>query len=434
MYSVSEDFITAIQSNVRRTRIKGFIGDVKIFDEDNIVKDSLKIESALWSRDISFGNMQCAKLSVTLVGDNSILIGDEISIEWGIETQSEPISHYEWLPLGVFNVFDIAKKGAITQIVAYDNMYKFEQDFILPEVHSQNIYNWLVYTCEQCGVVFGMAEEEVKNLPNYSAYSVPDGEVTTYRQLISYIAMITGSNAIINRNGELVLIQLKQKDAVYVLPPSQIVRDRTEISELSVKICGVYIATPDGETYGSDNEKDGKVIEFERIPIIEDEVQNYPTIADNILSVASTLSFTPFEIEWQGNPALDIGDVITLPNGNDSIITSRVFKFKNTEKISAIGDLEKASVVKSASPQQNAQNIINIYKRLQNYATKDDVNNAVGMYATNTIHFAETMSGFDLTIAGGVNHFLVEKDELGRIIKITNQTLNYVVWEGTYLE
>ena len=65
--------------------------------------------------------------------------------------------------------------------------------------------------------------------------------------------------------------------------------------------------------------KDGKVIEFERIPIIEDEVQNYSTFADNILSVASTISFTPFEIEWQGNPALDVGDVITLPNGNDSI-------------------------------------------------------------------------------------------------------------------
>ena len=57
-----------------------------------------------------------------------------------------------------------------------------------------------------------------------------------------------------------------------------------------------------------------------------------------------------------------------------------------------------------------------------------------GTVPLNTIKYTETATGFDITISGSTNNFLVEKDASGRIIRITNQTLNYVAWEGEYLE
>ncbi len=121
-----------------------------------------------------------------------------------------PKSHHEdgklvstELFIGTFTVTTPASHGATVEITGVDNMYMFDKSFndcTLNFSGGQTLYTILRRCCTDCGVAIGFSSFLNQNI---TVYKKPKD--ITYREVVSFIAQIAGSNAVIIPSGALKL-------------------------------------------------------------------------------------------------------------------------------------------------------------------------------------------------------------------------------------
>ncbi|MDC4242757.1 hypothetical protein NE398_21815, partial [Clostridium tertium] len=102
--------------------------------------------------------------------------------------------------MGIYNIDDIEKTDYTIKITAFDNMMKFEKNFISnlgDTLTLQQVVNELVRIT---GVQF------TGNLP---AYTVKKLEGFSCREILGYVASLCGGNAIITRDGKFTIVTPK---------------------------------------------------------------------------------------------------------------------------------------------------------------------------------------------------------------------------------
>ena len=121
-----------------------------------------------------------------------------------------PKSHHEdgrlvstELFIGTFTVTTPASHGSTIEITGVDNMYMFDRSFndcTLNFSGGQTLYTILRRCCTDCGVAIGFSSFLNQGI---KVYKKPKD--ITYREVVSFIAQIAGSNAIIIPSGALKL-------------------------------------------------------------------------------------------------------------------------------------------------------------------------------------------------------------------------------------
>lgn len=323
MYNVSQDYRTALRNPVSDYKLNITI-DGASYDESVIVGGSFNITNQCSETDIvQIGSVYCAELKMTIASgiverntwDGAVITASE-EMFVGIE-EGEKV--YESVPLGVFTVAqaDYTEEGV--QIVAYDNMLKFDKSFNLSTTVGA-AYPILSVLCEDCGVELGMTEQEVRALANgtqtLALYSENDCE--TYRDVLYWLAQTLACFATIGRDGKLYLREYPAiSDAVESLDDTMRFEGGS-FSDFVTAYTGVGYTDIDSQEYiyVTEGVDDKLTYNLGANPFMQ-----YGTgttrkqIALNILRKLKNIAYTPFKTGYLNTPAYDLGDVIQNTDG-----------------------------------------------------------------------------------------------------------------------
>lgn len=307
-------FIAEAQQNIQEYNITGTIGNIGI-SEGNII--SLNINNQMTdSNEFRLGGGYIGELTGTFVNvgiNRNEWVGKDIILTVHIGTED--------IPIGVYTIDHVDHTKNLVDVVAYDHMAKFDKDVNISEGASGSAYDFLELACQQCGVTFGMTQNEVELLPNGNQPLVlwEMGDIETWRDLIFWVAVSLGSFATMDRSGELI-VSTFHRAADDVIP---------------------YGIRYSGSMYGD------KIITFGHIAVYNNENKDY-ILASSILSGEETLNLgaNPFfqtdsvqvetylqniintlntEIEYVACDVTipfgfhyDLGDVLQFPSGSGS--------------------------------------------------------------------------------------------------------------------
>lgn len=235
---------------------------------------------------------------------------------------------YEYVPLGVFNIDEVGIQRNTIKLKAMDNMIELDKPYTLSNLsYPATLFQIYVNICNVADVQVGTT-----SFPNmgYTVQERPSGELTL-RDVLGYVAELSGTFARMSRTGALELTWFKPSGVT--LSPSNrfdfIPRDDT------VQIKGIMV-TVDDTTYlaGSDE----YAVDLSDNPLLQGE---YETVLPNVYNNVKDTVFTPFTSGWQGNPAIQAGDMITQIDRDgkvySTLVTNSTYKYRGRSSISAKG-------------------------------------------------------------------------------------------------
>ena len=394
MYSVSSNFNAAAKANARQILVRAYVNDT-LLTGDNFI-DLTVTEAVNASGGLSMGTTISSKLTAKIKMPETPLaltggiIHPEVTF-YGVE---------EWVPLGKFYITDAVSNNDFNTsftITAYDGFCKTENPYKPTITMPNTAQAILADIAAQCGFeVAGMTGGEATDLPTidengiltytdlpsvdqngilkFSApMKVTNGVLTTgsggnypygefdlldltQRQYIGYLAGLVGCNARFNRAGKLEFTWYTETE-YNIDREHQHMGGFERLTESDFTIHSVTSgASEEPLTSGS-----GVGISFENPFMTQD-------ILDDIFSAISEQSYTPAQIKWRGNPAIEAGDIILANDHNETpcriYVMEQTLQFKGGlySEIKCYGDSE-ASIQFSTSPQ--AKKLQQVYTKLQ---------------------------------------------------------------------
>lgn len=308
-----------------------------IIDNSRIVQGGLSI-----NRYCSTGNKAmvgaCVASELSLTLDNhdgfynlTNFMGRELFVEIGVADENEVV-HY--IPMGYFGIDQSPRKQSRIKISALDRMLWFE---IEPDPEALTfpctITDLLADICSECGVT-----RKITGALTNGTYVVDEyPEIArTYRDILSWICEVTGTNAYFDYDGELVLGWYATTPSATLTVANRILSDT---SEESIVITGVEIQT-ETETYVA-GLKD-YAITISQNPLLKESVQ---AVADALNLVVNRFTYKAFSATVLSMPHLYPMDGATFidKDGNSFFvaITDWTFKLNGNTELRGRGESSK---------------------------------------------------------------------------------------------
>lgn len=371
MYPVSDRFKKAIQDNSRSFYYKGEIttkGGLKYpFENKDIVKGSGYITNqCCGDNEIEIGSVYAAELGISLFSDvdRYTLEGGKITVSFFLDVGDD---EYEEVPMGIFEITEANRTIKTLTIKAYDYMLRFDKDF-KNIVSSGTAYELLALACEKCEVELAHTEEEINSWKNGSTllgiYS--ENDIETWRDVIFYVAQVLGCFATINRMGKLELRKYGNV-SVFDIPDTQ--RYSSSFSDFVTRytaISSTNIKTQTAEYYALKPD-DALTMNLGINPLLQFGLEETrKTILLNILDDIAKIKYVPFDSSTIGNPAFDLGDVITFSGGHAdakqiTAITKYECKINGKHTLKCVGKNPRLSQAKS----KNDKNIAGLMNSVE---------------------------------------------------------------------
>ena len=373
MYSVSADFLTAMAVPVQRHKVKGTIGSAT-FGPVNILAGSFSINNKICdSNEIGIGNVYIGELTATFRGvaiSDGNWNGQVITPVFSLLTD-EDTDTWEDVPLGVFTVQEATISASGVTVKAYDNMTKFDQYCTTwhgsgggPQmaeggsmVQGRIPFGALGMICRKVGVTFGMRMADVAALPNGTnpLNLFEDNDITTYRDMLSWIAQTLCSNATINRSGELVLVPFKSASD-YTFDDEHR-HEGASFKDFTTRITQIWLDCKPVETSYEYHvtPNNGLSYELGQNPYLQiGSSADRDTAMGNILTSLQNVNYTPFDVNMTGCPIFDLGDVLTFTDGilstsKKGCVTSFTYTANAAYKLSCGGKNPAEANAKSAT-------------------------------------------------------------------------------------
>lgn len=321
MYSVSDKYKLDMKEPVARFSIRGTIGS-KAFTEDNIAGGSFSISNQCVDNDeILLGSVYIGELQATFqnVSINRYeWVGKVITVyhtRYFADDEEEPYS--EEIPLGVFTIAEATISNDGVSVIAYDNMAKLDKTAQF-NVTSGSAYGILSNICTQCGVTFAMTQEEVEALPNgteiFGLWA--DNDIQTFRDMMSWMAQALASIVLVNRQGGIYL-KTYDMDVVDEIGAENRFLN-AQFSDYESRYSGISVVDIEKNTtnyYGTEQDI-YLTYNLGANPFLQFGVASTKErMARAILDSLAATAYVPFNVQMLGDPAYDLGDVITLSGG-----------------------------------------------------------------------------------------------------------------------
>ena len=373
MYSVSADFLTAMAAPVQQHKVKGTIGSAT-FGPVNILAGSFSINNKICdSAEIGIGNVYIGELTATFrnvgIADGAWQ-GKVITPIFSLLTDPDTDT-WEDVPLGVFTVQEATISESGVTVKAYDNMAKFDKycttfhgsgggagvSGTTSHVLGRTAYPMAVLICMKCGVDFGMTWGSVAALPNGTKQLnlFEENDITTWRDMISWLAQTLCSNATIDRAGKLVFVPFKSASD-YTFDDEHR-HQGASFKDFTTRITEVWLdSKPMQISYPySVSPNNGLSYELGANPYLQIGTDaDRDTAMGNILTGLQNVNYTPFDVNLTGCPIFDLGDVLTFTDGilsssKKGAITSYTYTYNAAYKLSCGGKNPAEATAKSAT-------------------------------------------------------------------------------------
>lgn len=371
MYPVSDAFLQAVQENTRNYHWTGKIttvtGQVHEFDYRDIVKGSGYIScQCCGTTEIELGTVYAAEMGITLFSkiDRYTLEKAKVELFYHLRLAD---GTYEELPMGIFEVSEANRTVKCLELKAYDYMLRFEKDFNGFETIG-TAYDFLALCCKACDVELAQAQEQIAVFPNaditLSVY--PENDIETYRDVLFYTAQVLGCFCRINREGKL---ELRKYGAEPVLQISSRHRFSSSFSDFITRYTAVSstnLRTQIAEYYALDPD-DGLTMNLGVNPLLQFGLEETrKQLCENILQDLSAVDYVPFDSDTIGNPALDVGDILTFLGGQadeskHTCITAIQYKIGGKQSLKCVGKNPRLAQAKS----KNDKNISGLLNQIE---------------------------------------------------------------------
>ena len=371
MYPVSEAFLRAVQENTRsyywtgRITTKG--GAVYPFGYEDIVKGSGYISAqCCGSAEIELGTVYAAEMGVTLFSqvDRYVLDGAKVELFYHLRVEG---GGFEEVPMGIFEVSEANRTAHCLELKAYDYMLRFEKSFNGFESVG-NAWAFLELCCKACGVEMENTQGEIEGMPNgrelLSIY--PENDIGTYRDVLFFVGQVLGGFFCINRRGRL---ELRKYGAEPVLEVQGRHRFSSSFSDFITRYTAVSstnLRTQTAEYYGLEVD-DGLTMNLGVNPLLQFGLEETRRqLCGNILADLAAVNYVPFDSSTIGNPALDLGDVLTFTGGQAdgeqmTCITSFQCRIGGRQSLKCVGKNPRLAQAKS----KNDKNISGLLNQIE---------------------------------------------------------------------
>lgn len=282
MVSVSENFKLSAQKNGRHIYCRIAAGK-EIFLDDRIIE--FDFDDIIHPEYYTIGTACANQFCFTVRFSGTLELRDIV----------EPFISFdnnEWCPLGIFYVTRRYVRGNYASIICYDKMYYLDEDYT-PSAGITDTRALLADACGQAGIPCSDFGEK------HGINDVPVNR--SIRDIIGYVAAANGACAKISRSGALVLKPQLQKSGFYLNESSCFDINRNMLSSAVSKL----IVVTDGEDIES-----GKGARTNSINLYCPFMTQ--TLADALTARFKEFVFYGADIEMQGFPFLEAGDIITL--------------------------------------------------------------------------------------------------------------------------
>lgn len=251
------------------------------------------------NNEITIGNTCASSVTFSIYMPQVSLENKEITIYEGVKVSNE----IKYIKLGTFTVSKQTSNGEYTSYEAYDKMYKADMPYSSDLVFPSTDKAILTEICSKLGI--SLATDIV------TAHTVSDKpQGYTMREIIGYMAMLQGCNAVINADGNLELRWYK--DSGYVLDGhkyyQQGVTFTTSKDFIIQKLTCNNTKSGDKETSTITSGSGATGLSFAN-PFMTQAV------LDEVYKKIGGFQFRPLTVKLVGDWRLEVGDIITVNKG-----------------------------------------------------------------------------------------------------------------------
>ncbi len=371
LYPVSDAFLQAVQENTRRYYWTGKIttksGIQYPFANQDIVKGSGYITAqCCGSTEIELGTVYAAEMGITLFSQIERYTLEDAKVELFYHLRLAD-GTYEEVPMGVFEVSEANRTVHCLELKAYDYMLRFEKSFNGFETIG-NAYGFLELCCKACNVELAQTQAEIEAMPNgaeiLSIY--PENDIETYRDVLFFVAQILGGFFCINREGKLELRKYGTTPVMEIQSKHRFSSSFSDFITRYTAVSSTNLRTQTAEYYALETD-DGLTMNLGVNPLLQFGLEETrKQLCENILTDLSAVNYVPFDSSTIGNPALDLGDVLTFTGGQadgnqSTCITSFNCKIGGKHSLKCVGKNPRLSQAKS----KNDKNISGLLNQIQ---------------------------------------------------------------------
>lgn len=252
------------------------------------------------NNEITIGNTCSSGVTFSIYMPTTSLENKEIAIFEGVKVDTE----IKYIRLGIFTVTKQTSDGEYTSYEAYDRMYKADMPYFSDMAFPSTDKAILGEICGKLGI--SLATNIV------TAHTISDKpQGYTYREIIGYMAMLQGCNAVINSDGNLELRWYK--DSGYVLDGhkyyQQGVTFTTSKDFIIQKLTCNNTKSGDKETSTITSGSGATGLSFAN-PFMTQ------AILDEVYKKIGGFQFRPLTVKFVGDYRLEVGDIITVSKGD----------------------------------------------------------------------------------------------------------------------
>lgn len=314
MYNASATFQTKIKESVRQFRWSGTINTATpiSFTDLNILSGSLV--RSISGEALEIGSVYASQLSLELNLPN---VSRYELYNKTIVLNCQLVGASDVIPMGTYIIAEALQSASKITVTAYDAMIKFDD----VNVNAQNFttvqspYIWLTQACTECGVTLGSTAADIQALPNGSrktGFADVVSDVSTWRDVLSYLGAYLGSYSYIGRDGKLYLGKYGTTSAD-TIPAS--FRFTSNLSDFRTTYDGLYATYKnDGvQEYVPNTNTGGIILDLGTNPFLQfsDSTNRQNALAE-IIDAWDGVYYVPFAADLPMLPTYDPGDILTF--------------------------------------------------------------------------------------------------------------------------
>ena len=349
--------------------------------DDDLVASSVKITKKSVSG-ASFDIGECYVDSATFTINKNInnyksLTGAKVTIR--IKVNNTDLNLSDNVLLGTFRILQdgIKRTNTLLQVTADSYISKFDKSR-KRATFTGDLYDLVMDSCNKCKVTFGMTEYAFRALsPNVAkTYEIKkDSSLKTHRDVIMYVAQLIGGFATTTPSGALIFKNYTSNNDVCNVNDNVIVNYSIGDEVYNLSGLGMSVNEKDVYLYRAGEDDDSPYfLNLDTNPIMENCTDDEITsIVDNIWSKLIDLNLNNFSFEFNGNPLIEVGDIISIPERSlETYVASCEWTYHGKEKISCVS-VDKNKRIETQREKQN-----------ENKPSKDSKDNRVDDLIKNT--------------------------------------------------
>lgn len=344
MYNVSPEYIAAVRSLSRTDRITGRLeltnGTTIELTDNKVFERTLElVHDIVTGEEIEFGSAMLKQLSFSLRThqDRYVFYDAKITPVYGVKTGD---GTWAEVPLGVFRVAEAERGGSYVQMVAYDDLLKFDLEYD-GHVMTGTDFEVLTEICDTCKVPLGLSAENLALFPNGggSVYIDDKTGCRTYRDCLKVIAQKLAALVTTDRFGNLILRRYG-KEVSGTLARSN--RFKTTIADFLCRYAGVTVVAGEKKYSSYDTSIDsGLELILQDAPAWDygtEEALQAQT--DALMAELAVIPYTPSKLTISNDPAIDCGDMLALETESgtvNTLVTGFTWRYRARMEIDSTG-------------------------------------------------------------------------------------------------